>query len=279
VPARRSARIASAVAVLAICVSTFLAVVLLPLALLRLYARRDAISASMVGSVLVALAGNVTALALHVTARPAMLPSRWDPVWALSTAADWALPHALFGYGITGNGGHAGQGVEPSWLIVASWPIVAAIILVAALRLTHPQWKLAAVMGIVALALVCGTVMQYGGTELRYVVAPELMLFAALAALLLPRPDRPRLLAWAPLVTLSVCVVLVFAFSYHTEGARTHLAAWDEGVAKARILCQQDPSAGAMYLTPADNRLWAVPIGTTVRHGGLRVAIPCSRLR
>src|SRR5260221_5390381 len=155
VAARRGAQIASAVAVLAVSLSTFLAVVLLPVALLRLYARRDKVSAVMVASMLVALAANVTALAVGFTARPFMLPSRWDPVWALSTAAEWALPHALFGYGITGNGGRAGRGVEPSWLIVASWPIVAAIILVAAFRLTRPQWKLAAVMGIVALALVC----------------------------------------------------------------------------------------------------------------------------
>jgi hypothetical protein len=282
VPARRGARIASALAVLAVSLSTFLAVVLLPLALLRLYARRDAISATMVGGLLVGLVGNVTALALHLTARPVMLPSRWDPIWALSTAADWALPHALFGYGITGNGNLAGQGVEPSWLIVASWPIVAAIILVAALRLTRPQWKLAAVMGIVALAMVCGTLMQYGGRELRYVVGPELMLFAALAALLLPRPDRPRLVAWAPLVTLSVCVALVFAFSYHTAGARTHLAPWNEGVAKARILCQQNPSAGAVYLDPGNNRAWAVPSGTSGRYlpaYGFNVPLPCNRLR
>jgi hypothetical protein len=278
VPVRRGARIASAVAVFAVCVSTFLAVLLLPLAVLRLYARRDKTSAAMVGSMLVAFAGNVAVLSLHLTSRPVMLPSRYDPVWALSTVAKWALPHALFGYGISGKGA---QAVDPSWLIVASWPIVPAIILVALLRLTRPQWKLAAVMGTAALALLCATLMQYGGTELRYVVAPELMLFAALVALLLPRPDRPRWLAWAPLVTLSVCVALVLTFSYRTASPRTTLASWPEGVARARIACQ-NVNAGAVYIYPSTGNVRAVPNGTPLRRHpptGFPVLVACDRLR
>ena len=121
VPVRRGARIASVVTVLATCASTFLAVAVLPLALLRLYARRDRTSLVMVGSLLAGLCANVLALAVHLTARPVIVPSRFDPLWALSMVAEWALPHAVFGYGISGKGS---QSVEPSWLIVASWPIV-----------------------------------------------------------------------------------------------------------------------------------------------------------
>lgn len=278
VPRRRGAQIAAVLAVLAVSVSTFLAVVLLPLALLRLYARRDRASVAIVASMLIALAANVTILVIGLTHRPYMLPSRWDPIWALRTTAEWALPHSVFGYGITGKG-H--QTAEPSWLIPTSWAIVAAFILIAAFHLSRPQWKLAALMGVTAVAFVSGTAMQYGGTELRYVIAPELMLFAALAALTLPRPDRPRWIAWAPLVTLAVGVSLVFAFSYHTLGPRTReLAPWDQSVANARAACRADPNAGWVYITTGDGSARTVAKDKTPHNmWGFPVLVPCDRLR
>jgi hypothetical protein len=278
VPARRSTRILAAVAVLAVCLSTFLAVVLLPLALLRLYARRDAISAVMTGSLLVGLTANIVALSVHLTTRPVVTPSRYDPVWALSAMAEWALPHAVFGYGLSCGGG---QQVDPQWLVWVAWPIVALAIVVAALRLTRPQWSLAVVLGATGAVLCCGTIMQYGGVELRYVVAPELMLFAALAALLLPRPGRRRLLAWTPLVTLSICVALVLGFSYRTAGPRTTQAPWSESVARARTACRS-PDNGAVYIFPGDGSVLGWLMRFPLREQpppGFGVLIPCDRLR
>jgi hypothetical protein len=69
---------------------------------------------------------------------------------------------------------------------------------VAAIGPTRPAWKIVAVMGLTAIAFVCAAAMQCGGTELRYVIAPELMLFAALAALALPRPQSNRCAASLP---------------------------------------------------------------------------------
>ncbi len=277
VPQRKAARIASVLAVLAVGVSSFLAVILIPLALLRLYGRRDLISAGMVGSLSLALAANLTALAAGRTARPTIMPSNWDPLWALQTTAEWALPHSLFGYGITGRGD---QNVHPSWLIQASWVVVGLVVLLAALRVTRPHWKLAALMGLTAVAFACGTLMQYGAHELRYVIAPELMLFAALAALLLPRPDRPRWLALAPLITLFAGVALVFAFSYQTVGPRAReLAPWDESVARARLGCQEQP-VEVVAIDPTDA---TAPVflkeESTGQLRGFPVLIPCGRLR
>jgi hypothetical protein len=272
----RPARIAAAAAVVAIAASTFLAVVLMPLAVLRWYARRDAVSATMVGGLLLGLAANVTALSIHLTARPVMLPSRYDPLWALSTVVQWALPHAMFGYGLSGNGA---QKVDPHWLVWLAWPLLLTVLLVSLGRLTRPQWKLAIVLSVTALGLLAGTVMQYGGTELRYVIAPELMLFAALAGLLLPRPEGN--LGQLPLVVLSVCVLLVLAASYRTAGPRANLSAWSDSVAQARIVCG-DGSAGGVYVYPGDGSVRAVPHGTPLRRDpppGFPVLIPCARLR
>jgi hypothetical protein len=273
VPARRGARILSAVVVLAVCLSTFLAVVLLPLALLRLYARRDATSGVMAGSLMLGLVANIVALSTHLTARPVIVPSRYDLPWALSRMVGWALPHALFGYGITGNGG---QEVGARWLVWASWGIVALAVLAAALGLSRPQWKAAAVFGATAAILLIATIMQFGTVELRYAVAPELMLFAALAALLLPRPNS-RL----PLVILSVGVALVLAFSYRTAGPRTTEAPWRLSVAKARMACE-DVDNGVAYIFPGSGEVLALPNGTPLRDQpppGFPVLVPCSRLR
>jgi hypothetical protein len=275
-PRRPVARIVGAVAVVAIAASTFLAVVLLPLAVLRLYARRDVVSATMVGGLFLGLVANVTALSVHLTARPVMLPSRYDPVWALSTLVQWALPHALFGYGVSGNGA---QKVDPHWLVWLAWPLVLMVLLLSLGQVSRPQWRLATVLSVTAFVLVAGTVMQYGGTELRYVIAPELMLFAALAALLLPRPDRN--LGQLPLVVLSVCVLLVLAASYRTAGPRTSLSAWSDSVARARVVCT-DPSQAAVYAYPGDGSVRPVPHGTQLRRDpppGFPVLVPCTRLR
>lgn len=277
VPSRRLARIGAVLAVLAVCLSTFLAAVLLPVVALRLYARRDTSSGVMLGSVLFGLAANIVALVVHLTARPVLTPSRFDLGWALSEVGGWALPHALFGYGITGGGA---QAVDPTWLVVAAWPIVPVVVLIALFRLTRPQWKLAVIMLGIGLLLVCGTIMQYGATELRYVVAPELMLFAAMAALVLPRPDRTWL-AWAPLVTLAVCVALVLVFSYRTAGPRTTLAPWTSTVDRARTTCL-DAHTAAVYVFPTDGSATALPSvarSPELAQFGFPVLIPCDRLR
>jgi hypothetical protein len=275
VPKRRASQIVAVLAVLAVAMSTFLAVILLPLALLRLYMRRGLAELVMVGGLLVALTGNVVALALGVTVRPVIVPSNWDPIYALKVTAEWALPHAMFGYGITGAGS---QMVEPAWLVQVSWLVLAALVAVAAVGLTRPAWRIAALMGLTAIAFVCATAMQYGGTELRYVIAPELMLFAAIAALMLPKPDSPRRLAVLPLALTFVGVALVFAFSYQTVSPRANqLAPWDEAVARARITCA-DPANQSVYIDPGDGSVEAFngkPLGIP----GWSVLVPCDRLR
>jgi hypothetical protein len=275
-PPRRATQIVAALAVLAVSFTTILSAVLIPLAVLRLYARRDRISAFIAGGLLLGLAANMTALALHLTGRPHMYPSKYDPGWALSMVVEWALPHAMFGYGISGKGA---QAVDPHWLVWFAWPIVVLAVAIAGLRLTRPHWRLAVIMLATGLVMVCATIMQFGALELRYVVASELMLFAGLAALLLPRGDLLR--AWVPLATLSVCVALVVAFSYRTAGPRTHLSSWTATVALARAACS-GPGAGSVYLYPADGHVTAMPAGAALhRHPppSFPVLIPCDRLR
>lgn len=318
-PARRRTQIASVVVVAAVALSTFLAVVVLPLALVRLYARRDAVSAAIAASLGVALAANSLALATHLTGRP-FATSRYDLGWAAVRVGDWALPHALFGYRVAGG---AGQVVGARWLAWAALSIVVLIAALAAFGGTRPQWKLAAALGGTAVALVCGSIMEYGALELRYVVAPELMLFAALAAMLLPRPASPppvqplppgrrgmvlpgpepgadrlpgrsrwwaalrpgrrwkRVVAWAPLLALGAGLAMVLAGSYRTAGPRVDQASWRTTVAAARTACL-DPHQGWVYVFPGDGHVVPFPAGTPIPERpppAFPVLVPCPRLR
>jgi hypothetical protein len=275
VPKRRACQIIAVLAVLTVAVSTFLAAILLPLALLRLYARRGLAELTIAAGILTALAGNLAALALGLTRRPTMLPPRWDPLWALQVTAEWALPHAMFGYGITGQGS---QAVQPAWLAQLSWLVLAAFVIAAATGLTRPAWKIAALMGLTAIAFVCATAMQYGGTELRYVIAPELMLFTALAALTLPKPQGKPHIALLPLIFTFLGVGLVFAVSYQTASPRANqLAPWQEAVARARITCQ-DPKNQSVYIDPGDGSVKAFN-GEPSGNPDWSVLVPCDRLR
>jgi hypothetical protein len=279
-PTRRTGRVIAGGVVLAVALSTFLVVAVLPLAVVRLVLRRDKTSAFMVGSLVLGAALNVMALSLHLTERPVMAPSRYDPVWALQSVADWALPHAMFGYRISGEGA---QAVDPAWLVWPAWLIVLTVVIVAAARLTNPRWALAAILAVHAIVLVSGSIMQLGVLELRYVVGFELMLYAALAALLLPRLAHPRWLAWAPLASLAVLVAVALATSYQTFSPRDRLFAWDAAVDKARVVCA-NKQYSAVYI-----RTWSEPgsvepvyAGTPmppVPPYGFPIRVPCARLR
>src|SRR5262249_3616100 len=193
----------SATVVLITALSTFLVFALAPLALLRLYVRRDKISGSMVAGLFLGAALNVMALALHLTARPVLVPSRYDPIWAAKITTAWAVPLSVLGSQL---GAHGDLLLKPVWLIVPAWLVGAAVVVVARRRLTRPAWLFAAVMALHFLVLVVFPVTNFGRLEVRYLVAPELMIFAAMAALLLPldRPDWPLWRVWAPMATLAV---------------------------------------------------------------------------
>jgi hypothetical protein len=157
---------------------------------------------------------------------------------------------------------------------------MAVLLLIPVLRLTRPHWALAALMAGTAIVFVAGVGMQYGAHELRYVVGPQLMLFAALAALMLPRSQGPRWLAWTPMVVLFVGVALVFATSYRTQGQRAYaLAAWDEAVVTARAACQT-PDAEFVFIDPATGTSKLILKGQPLEGPpGWPVQVPCDRLR
>jgi hypothetical protein len=282
-PGTRSGRVSAVLVVAGTAVTTFLSVLLLPLALLRLYARRDRLSLLMVGALTAGAVMNIVALSLGITARPGFLVPRYDPVWALASTYDYLLPYAMFGYRLANGDGLLED--YPDLINAAATAMLVAVVVYAALRV-RPNWLLAAVFLAHAVLVYCASVMSTGGLTLRYVVAPELMLFAALAVLLhTPTGSRVgnRARNGIPIAVLAGYVALASAISYSTVTARTlQRQSWASLVGAARIVCQ-DPTLDGVYVYPHLNgQIDAIARGTPVAEtppAGWPVRLPCDRLR
>lgn len=296
-PTRRTRQVAGFTVVLATALSTFLVVLLLPLALLRVIFVRDRLGAAMAGALALGGALNTAAVEFGLTARPAFLVPRYDPVWAVSSLFTWALPKALFGYRMA-----QGQGwpAMRAGIAVAVSVAVILLVVVAAARFADPQWMVAAMFAIGAAALCCGSIMSAGRLELRYVIAPQLLLFAAMAVLLRPRTDgrgparthkgaalapprRDRVLGRVPIALLAVFVLAIGAVNYWMPSNRTtQTHRWSTLVTRSRHVCR-DRAYGAVYVYPAlDGVVTGIPAGTPMADlppAGWPVRLPCDRLR
>ncbi|MEV4759859.1 hypothetical protein AB0J86_32845 [Micromonospora sp. NPDC049559] len=273
-PRRRLVR-AVQVGVVGLCaVSTFLAVVFIPLALLRLGLRRDRLSAALLAAFLAGAALQAYGLLAGVSTRGDISHPRIDPLWALRSFVTWAVPFGLFGpegvpgAGTTGNGlTHTGSGSGAGYLaaVAGAWLLVGAAVLVAARGRTRPAWSLAGVAGAHALGILALEVMVQGELVLRYVFPCSLLLVTALVALLLPRPDRPRARAALPLLAFTLVLLVAAAANYRLPTLRTRSAPWDVKVAEARAYCAAHPGAGSARVRMLAPYPWSV-------------RIPCRRL-
>jgi hypothetical protein len=245
VPERPVARLVLVGVVALSAVSTFLVVVFIPLALVRLYARRDRISAAVLGLLVAGASLQVAGLALGLTDRNFVVP-RYEPVWALKSYVVWAVPQSMLGWRFTGNaiGGHLQ--VRYVALVLLSWALVAAVVVVAWRKLTRPAWLLAALAAAHSVALCSMTIMSNGDVTQRYLLPVEMLMFAALTALLLPSDrlasDRPRrrARALAPLAALAVLVLVIGAFNYRWDDTYRHRAPyWTAQIDRAAAACQE----------------------------------------
>jgi hypothetical protein len=215
------------------------------------------------------------------------------------------IPRALFGERSLGGAGvdYRGETAVPlhitsvaghNALIACAWAVVLLVVVLAAVRFTSPNWTLAGVaalfsIGIFADELLINTAI----VQPRYVIAPALLLYTALAALLRPRliaqtaeqqqpglrpkaasggtggrpPGRYRLSArpiqwrFLPLGALTVLLVIAVTLNFRVTNGRTTSPAWTSVVATARSDCAM-PGVSAY----------------TFVHEWWFVTIPCSKV-
>jgi hypothetical protein len=222
-----------------------------------------------------------------------------SPLWILANYVTRAVPRALFGELALGGPGtnYAGAPVPLSIpnmavhdaLIWGACAIVVTVVVIALGRLTAPHWPLAVTALAFSVVLFVGEIVDnYQIVQPRYVIAPALLLYTAIVAMLRPRgwgdeapaagqPDgvpsgdapatvasrgpRSVIAAWTPVTVFALLLAVVVGFNFRVVNNRSESPPWSAVVAVARQACMKPGVAGYEY-----SHLW------------WHVQIPCSRV-
>jgi hypothetical protein len=181
--------------------------------------------------------------------------------WVLRHYMTRVIPRALFGERSLGGSGnnyrgdyaplHVLNAHAHDALIVGAWLIVLVAIAIAAARFTDPNWTLA---GVAAVFSVCVFVeemlINMPVVQARYVVAPALLLYVALVALLRPRqaPAATRVstaVRWLPAAGFAVLLAVAVTLNFRVTNGRTTSPPWTSVVASATSACATTPHVTA----------------------------------
>ena len=273
--------------------STILVLALVPLAVLRVLARRDRWSLVIGGAVCVTAVVQCLALLFGATSREGLSAPRLDPLWAVLEWVLWAVPYSVFGTTVLSGRSGAVRLV----LGLLAYAVLAAVVILALRRATRPALGLALMSAVTSAGILAAEVMGMGypGTEgsyltpekalmstERYLLAPVLLLIVAVVALLRPdaadaapaarsgaaavRPPATRSPAtrW-PLLAYGALVVVVCATQFRPDAPRNHTLSWSGVIAQARATCV---ATGAVKVE--------APFGGPVWYP--RPLIPCRKL-
>jgi hypothetical protein len=222
-----------------------------------------------------------------------------SPLWILGNYVTRAVPRAIFGELALGGPGtnYRGSPIPLSIpnmavheaLIWGACAIVVAVVVIALGRLTAPDWPLAVTALAFSVVLFVGEIVDnWPIVHPRYVIAPALLLYAAIVAMLRPRgvtddassagePDGvpggdvpataasrrplPAVAAWAPVTVFALLLAVVVGFNFRVVNTRSESPPWSAVVTAARQACMQPGMADYVY-----SHLW------------WQVRIPCSRV-
>jgi hypothetical protein len=179
------------------------------------------------------------------------------PLWVVQKYAFRVVPRALFGERSLGGAGadyrgyyaplHIVSAAGHDALIAGAWLVIAVTVAVAAFRFTDPNWTLAGVAALFSFAIfVDEMLINTAVVQPRYVVAPALLLYTALAALLRPRlpagvpgrrATRAAAVRWLPAVGLAVLLAVAVTLNFRVTNGRTTSPSWTSVVSTARSTC------------------------------------------
>jgi hypothetical protein len=101
----------------------------------------------------------------------------------------------------------------------------------------------------------------------RYVIAPALLVYTGIVAMLRPRAPTPRPRsaagAWTPVVVFALVLAVTCGFNYRVTNGRSASPAWTSVVAAATQKCMKPGMADYYYH----------------HHGWWQFKIPCGRVR
>jgi hypothetical protein len=269
-PAGLAAKITAAVVMLGITTTSILAVLFAPLVVLRLIADRSkaaiSLAACWAAGILIQWSVQLRGLSNR--------PDNWytSPIWVLKNYVTRAVPRAIFGEHALGGPGTNAEGkavplhitsqTTHDLLIAGAWVVVVVVIVVALARLTDPHWPLAITAGAFSVIVFLGEIVNnLPIVQPRYVIAPALLLYLAIVAMLRPKPGA---IGWLPVGAFTALLLVAVVSNYRvTDNGRAQSPAWTSVVAHAQRECVAHPTL------------------TTVlyQHAWWQVFIPCDRLR
>jgi hypothetical protein len=164
------------------------------------------------------------------------------------------VPRALFGERSLGGAGadYRGDTATPlhitnlaahDALVAGAWAVVLVIVVLAAARFTDPDWTLAGVAALFSVGIFGAEMLiNTSVVQPRYVVAPALLLYTALAALVRPRQRAGATRALTavrllPATGLAVLLVVAVTLNFRVTNGRTTSPAWTSVVAMANRAC------------------------------------------
>ena len=300
-PATRAGQVCAPIVMLGATLTSILPVFLAPLLAARLIADRSKTAIAVAVCWAAGLIAQWTVQLRGMSNRSNDLFT--SPLWILGNYVTRAVPRAIFGERALGGPGtnYSGSPVPLSIpdmavheaLIWGACAIVVAVVAIALGRLTAPHWPLAVTALAFSVVLFVGEIVDnWPIVQPRYVIAPALLLYTAIVAMLRPRgvtveatpadepggvppgdaPDtatspqvsRPVLLsvaAWTPVTVFALLLAIVVGFNFRVVNTRSESPPWTAVVAAARQTCMKPGAADYEY-----SHLW-----WTVR-------IPCSRV-
>jgi hypothetical protein len=267
-----AAKITAAVVMLGITLTSILPLLFAPLVAARLIADRSKAAISLAACWAL---GIIVQWSVHLRGL-SNRPGNWytSPLWAARNYVTRAVPRAIFGERALGGPGTNAEGrpvplhitsqAAHDMLIAGAWLVVIAVIAVALARLTDPHWPLAVTAGAFSVLVFLGEIVNnLPIVQPRYVIAPALLLYLAIAAMLRPR-QTAGVTGWLPAGVFAAVLLAAVAVNYRvTSNGRAQSPAWTSVVAHAHSECVAQPSL------------------TTVlyQHAWWQVFIPCDRLR
>ena len=183
------------------------------------------------------------------------------------------VPRALFGERSLGGAGtdYTGNNTTPlhitnvaahDALIVCAWAVVLVVIALAVTRFTDPNWTLAGVATLFGVCIFIEEILiNTSVVQPRYVIAPAMLLYTALVALLRPRQreGETRVVTavhWLPAAGFAVLLVVAITLNFRVTNGRTTSPAWTSVVATAHSACTMPHVTAYTFV----HEWWAVTI-------------------
>jgi hypothetical protein len=209
--------------------------------------------------------------------------------WVLRHYMTRVIPRAVFGERSLGGAGVNYRGYNAPLhvinhhahdaLIAGAWLIVLIAIAIAVTRFTDPNWTLAVVAAVFSVGIFIEEMLiNMPVVQSRYAIAPALLLYTALVALLRPRqvpaassvsttvrwrPSVSTAVRWLPVAGVAVLLAVAVTLNFRVTNGRTTSPAWTSVVASATHACAATPHITAY----------------TFVHEWWWVTIPCDKVR